>query len=652
MAARSRFHTEGKDHDRPEGFTLRRSKTYTLLVNRWKSFRRRRIVFVLLAASLLYLFFKHMPTDVTPVSKRYDSRYGPLGGGRPGPYKNEPYTVLQASDMYEGPIKFYELAKTTQPHVWSTDARGNVLFAVSDLKSVPHILPIACSMAQFNKTRVHLAFMGTHLAQWEDIRQMNGMAESACDIFLHDARPDFPHQSSASRLEVSARASLGHIHSALRLHAVVTSDGEEGTFINAVRDKISPVGLPLINLPAGGLQSLSWISALDTSSLYYLDKIQVDIVIQAQQESSASLMRLLRSIKDAEYSGWILPRLTVELPSDVDPFLANYLAGFRWPADGIGSESRLVIRHRLDTRLMSPVQASMRTIESFYPLAPSTSHVLVLSPTVELSPNYFQFLMYTLLEYKYGRGKGDLNEHLMGISLDLPSVAPDMKTLAPYTPHLGNPLIFWQAPSSNAALYFGERWVELHTFLSYRLLLDPDLAQKPPSSPSLSHEFPAWLQPVLEMMQARGYYMLYPTFMLKEGSAALTVHRELTQTPEEFLMEEKPGSPESKPAKIDLAKGDTLNADEEITLLMKAEQRAFPAQLTGPFVEAVSQMNKEPSKSNVPLLAFDGEKRDWAYVWSIAWKAAEEFAVSVGGCNKYDPDEGSSVASLFCFSAA
>ncbi len=425
MAARRPFHANGEDHDhdhdRPRGFALRRSNTYNLLVGRFKTFRRRRIIFVLLAICLLYLFFKHMPTDVPPVSQRYDRRYGQLRGGQPGPYENDPQGPPPSSETYEGPIKFYDLARTVQPHVWTQDTRENVLFAVSDLRMVPQILPIACSMAHVNKTRVHLAFMGTYTAGWEEVRQANGITGSDCDIYLHDARPDYPHQSSASRLEVSARAGLGHIHSALRLHAVVTVDRDESYFLGAVKDKTSSLGLTLVNLPAGGLQSLSWISSLEATSLSYLDKVQIDIVIQAQQESSASLMRLLRSIKNADYSGWILPRLTIELPNNVDTFLAQYFANFRWVADGTGSESRLVIRHRLDARLLSPVQASMRTIESFYPLAPSTSHVLLLSPNVELSPNYFQFLMYTILDYKYGAEKGDLARHLMGISLDLVS---------------------------------------------------------------------------------------------------------------------------------------------------------------------------------------------------------------------------------------
>ncbi|OQV06898.1 hypothetical protein CLAIMM_11407 [Cladophialophora immunda] len=538
MAARSRFHSESRSHEHSETFTLRRSKTYNLLVGRWKSFRRRRIILVLLAAWLLYLFFKYMPTDLPPVSERYDHRYGRLHPGLRGPYGGDSPDTLQNSDQsYEGPIRFYELAATLQEHGWIRDMKGNVLFAVSDVKSVPRILPMACAMAQHNRTRVHLAFMGRHAAAWPEIRAANGIEESECNIYLHDARPDHAAQSSVSRLEVSASASLGHIHSVMQLHAVLTTEREDDYLVNALREKTSSLGLSLITLPASSQQSLSWISSLDAASLSRLDKIQIDIVIQAQPESSASLMRLLRSIKDADYSGWTLPRLTIEIPNNVDPFLARYLSNFRWPANGAGSESRVTIKHRLDARLMTPVQASMRTVESFYPSAASTSHLLLLSPNTELSPNYFQFLMYTLLEYGYGSQSTGLIEHLAGISLDLPRYGPDLKTKAPYGGQLAKPFTLWQAPASTAVLYFGDRWVEFHTFLSYRLFLDPELASKTKSTPTLSHEYPAWMTPMLEMMQARGYYVLYPSFMEREGLSAVTVHTELPQSPEEYIAE-------------------------------------------------------------------------------------------------------------------
>ncbi|EXJ63509.1 uncharacterized protein A1O5_11558 [Cladophialophora psammophila CBS 110553] len=655
MAARSRFHSESRSHEPPDTFTLRRSKTYNLLVGRWKSFRRRRIILVLLAAWLLYLFFKHMPTDLPPISERYDHRYGRLHPGSRGPSGSESQEGLQSSDQsYEGPIKFYDLAKTLQEPVRTRDLKGNVLFAVSDLKSVLQLLPLACSMAQHNRTRVHLAFMGRHVAAWPEIRAANGIEDLGCQIYLHDARPDHAAQSSTSRLEVSASASLGHIHSAIRLHTVVTTEIEDDFFVNALRDKTSSLGVSLITLPPGSLQSLSWISSLDAASLSQFDKVQIDIVIQAQRESSASIMRLLRSIKDADYAGWTLPRLTIELPNNVDPFLARYLSNFRWPVNGAGSESRLVIRHRLDGRLMTPVQASLRTVESFYPVAASTSHLLLLSSNAELSSNYFQFLMYTLLEYGYSSQATGMVPHLAGISLDLPRYGPDLKTKAPSGEQSSKPFTLWQVPASTAVLYFGDRWVEFHTFLSYRLLLDPELTSKTKSAPILSHEYPAWLLPMLEMMQARGYYVLYPSFMDREGLSAVTIHSELPQFPEEYVAEKEDQTSDNGVPKINLAGDKALTADDEIARLMRQEQKLYGNSLITPLLEAtVEQQGDDFSTArDFPLASFDGEKREWGDAWMLASQFAEEFAMSVGGCASYHADqEGNTVESLFCLAA-
>jgi hypothetical protein len=532
-----------------------------------------------------------------------------------------------------------------EEHIWTRDKAANVLFAISSLTSIPHILPIACPMAIRNRTKVHIAFMGTHATAWENIRIRNGIDESGCPVHLHDARPDYASISSTPRLAVSARAALGHLSAALQQKAVMILDEEEPYFVEALQEKASSAGLALLRLPAEGLPSLSWIAHLDATALTLVSKVSLDIVIQPQLDASASVMRLLQSIKNADYAGWALPRLIIELPNAVDSFLTSYLKNFQWPKE------KLVIRHRLDARLMTTVQASMRTVEAFYPFESSESHVLLLSPDVELSAHYFQFLMYATLRYKHSQEFPELSTRMMGISLDLPSHAPDRKNLAPYEGRESKRLTLWQAPTSTAALYFGDKWAELHTFLSYRLLLDSHLAQKSPNTPTFSHEYPAYLQAMFEMMQTQGFYMLYPTFMREEGSSALTSHRELTQSPEEYVIEILEKSADTEPLKINLKAGRPLTAEEELKSLTNAEQRAFPASLVAPLVEFMSNglPNDSSPESEVHMFSFQGELQQMAFSWSIARKAAEAFAVSVGGCTKYDDEQGDmSVAGLFC----
>lgn len=660
MAARSRQLAGGRDHDKKDLFTPSRANSHSLF-GRLKALRRRRVLLALLATWLLYLFIKNMPEGLPPVPERYDRRYGRLRPGPPDTRAPEPQPHHPANDdyAYEGPIKFYDLATTLHEAKTTADySKGNVLFTVSKLTSIPRLVPFACSMAQYNRTRVHLAFMGRQRAEWKDIRASNGISDTGCDILLHDARPDFSEQSSEGRLTFSASAALGHLHSALQLGAVFTDEGENSQFVNSLKEKGSSLGVSLITLPAGGLGSVSWMSSLDASSLAHFNNVHVDIIIQAHPESSGSLLRLLRSIKDADYSGWALPRLIIELPVTVDPFLEDHLSKFRWPPDRTGSESKLVIRRRLDTNLMSPVQASIRTVESFYPLAARDDHVLFLSSKAELSRGYFHLLMYMLLEYRYGAGHRDLQGLLVGFSLDLPTQGLDLRTKAPWaTEDSHEPLMLWQAPASNAAVYFGHRWVEFHSFLNRRLLVDPELAKTTQASPSLSHEYPSWLHPMLEMMQTHGYYLMYPTFVQKEGSAVVTIHQELAQVPEEYLKDKEVGDESSTDElpRFQLGDDQALTADDEIARLMRQEQNVHGDSVVSSLLEATSAAVREGNTaagSSISLIAFDGEKQDWQSSQTNSRRMAAEFALSIGGCKSYDPaTKGDDFEGLFCLAS-
>ncbi|KIW60190.1 hypothetical protein PV05_00426 [Exophiala xenobiotica] len=658
MAARSRLHPETRNHEKKDGFVPARPHTQSALGS-WKSFRRRRVILAIVAVGVLYLFFKNIPTDVPPVNQRYDSRFGRLHPGlqHQSAWESQEQIKDGKDHNYEGPIAFLHLAKTLRGTATTRDSKGSVLFAISRLESIPRILPIACSMAQYNRTRVHVAFMGRQTANWADIKTLNGISDDACDVFLHDARPDFPALSSATRMDVSARASLGHIHTVAHLQAVLVGDDnqEDVYFVRALKEKTASMGLSLITLPAAGLGSLSWISSLDGAALNHFSKIHVDIVIQARPESSASLIRLLRSMKEADYSGWSPPRLTIELPASVDPFLTDYLARFKWPVDASSSESRLVIRHRTDASLLSPPQASLRTVESFYPLVPGDSHVLLLSPEAELSTGYFHLLMYTLLEYKYAARRTDLVNHLLGISLDLPPYAPDLQTEAPWTSsRLQEPLILWQVPNSNAALYFGDRWMELHTFLSRRLSVDPELSKRSTATPSIAHEFPAWLKPMLEMMQARDYWMMYPNFVATQGSSAVTMHHELPESPEEYLVDDQKKEQPSSFDEVHLTEDQTLTANDEIERLMRKEHRTYSTSLVTPLLELMPlELRQSTLGDAVPLISYKGEKISWEDSGSLSWQFAKDFAETVGGCASYDPMKVGSgnVESLFCLAA-
>ncbi|KEF55638.1 uncharacterized protein A1O9_08388 [Exophiala aquamarina CBS 119918] len=668
MAARSRSNPDSRLHGKKHDFVPEASTTSISLLRPLKSLRRRRVFLALLTLWLLYLFFKHMPTDVPSVGQRYDPRYGRLSPNlaRPDqahPEPPNPEALSNDEQGYEGPIKFLELARSLRHAIHNPTTQGNVLYAISRLDSVPRILPLACTMARNNRTRVHFAFMGRQSAKWDDIKALNGFADSDCALYLHDARPDHATQSSINRLDVSARASLGHIHSAIGLSAVFVGDAsfEDEYLVDSLREKASSEGLSIIALPAGGLAGMSWISSLNARSMSYLNDISIEIIIHAHTEASANVMRLIRSIQEADYSGWSLPRVTIELPARTDPFLMHFLSKLQWPPSEYASESKLVLRHRIDARPISPVQASLRTIESYYPAQLSESHLLVVSPDVELSPGYFQYLMYTLLEYRYSRQPTGSLDDVMGISLELPGVAPDRKTKSPWTAlKISDPLVLWQAPNSNACLYFGDKWVEMHTFLAQRLMSDPEMAKKSAASPVLSHDYPRWLPLVLEMMQARNYYMLYPTFAQQEHEAIATLHKELVQKPEEYMeAEHKRQHSAGEQAWGVVPEAEALTADDEIKQLLRQERRVFTDSLVATLLDQSDSRGPDhvvDPTSKIPLISFYGEQMAAAESVKDSWKFAAEFARDVGSCAggsfEQKLDKVPSIESLFCLSSS
>lgn len=124
----------------------------------------------------------------------------------------------------------------------------------------------------------------------------------------------------------------------------------------------------------------------------------------------------------------------------------------------------------------------------------------------------------------------------MGINLDFPSTylnASEAFT-PPRNPDVPNSAFLWQAPSSSAILVTGERWTELHDFVSRSL----DFRHTATNTPTLltekavSKTFPAWLEHLVQLCRLRGYVTLYPG--LETAATLATAHDELAQYPEEY----------------------------------------------------------------------------------------------------------------------
>ncbi|KAL3419785.1 hypothetical protein PVAG01_08283 [Phlyctema vagabunda] len=633
----------------------------------WQSRRtphRRSMKRVLIAATtliVLYYFFKNMPTDLQHpgVRPHYDHPDRTTPPSPPAvhapiakPKVSEEHSV-ETGRTFEGPIKFYKLAASLHG---LSDVKGgeaindNVLFAAASLKSVSTILPIACEMALKKRAYVHFAMIGRDEIAMDILKAVNGVADG-CGIYFHDARPDFSIQSTEFRMAVSTSAALSHINNFMHPQVILVdgSGEEEAYFLKGIRERAGLTGTPIIDLPDNTEQSLLWITDLDSASLSAWNKVTFDMVIHAPTQSSGSLVRLLESLKHADYFSSPPPSLTIELPPIIDETTTRYLENYRWPpakSAPPGSGSQLTIHHRIPQELLKPEESAIRFLEAFWPARLESSHVLVLSPQVELSRLFFHYLKFTTLEYRHSKSQQDSGPKLFGISLDLPTThlndslafTPPVNPLNDKAPHSSSPFL-WQAPNSNAALYFGEKWVELHDFVSHILR-----AQKTaPTATILSQKlvsktYPSWLEHMLRLVRARGYWMLYPHF--ESDNSIATVHSELYHLPEEYSED-----PDMHPDPLTEVDG-ALTADPSHHLSLKhSETSLYSTSLSRVMGGAL------PAIRDLPLVTWDGDVIPTTEIGNYALTYSKLIRQELGGCDVSKPPKarlGLGASDLFC----
>jgi hypothetical protein len=470
-------------------------------------------------------------------------------------------------------------------------------------------------------------------------------------------------------MERAVAVGLKYVYAYIRPQVIITHGEslEQAFFLRGSRSMSREFGIPHITLPSVA-RNLMWISTLDTHALRGIDPwkpptrcdiltspvvwndIRVEFLVNAQPESSGSLIRLVRSLQEADYLG-STPGLTIELPADVDPQLLHFLKTLDWPPAAAG---KLTIRRRIQLHHLDPAEASLKTVEAFYPKDPNVTHVLMLSPQTELAPSFYHYLMYTMLKYKYSARYKQLGSGLFGVSLELPST--HITDDEPFTPPISesdglsnnapgrpSPSFLWQAPNTNAALYFGDKWVELHSFLSKRL---PILATTPDSSVQeriVSKKYPAVMEYLLELIRAKGYYLLYPAFPASGAFSLATVHNELYRFPEEYS-DGKAKSADEPPTPID-DPFKPLTAD--FGQLGAVEKPLSQASTVMPLLDEFS--SELVDIDHLPVLSYQGNELSGLAFSRQTEEYAQQFRSRYGGCNddrvvNVRPDD------LFCLS--
>ncbi|KAL5595855.1 hypothetical protein FOVSG1_009544 [Fusarium oxysporum f. sp. vasinfectum] len=568
------------------------------------------LVFISIVFFIIYNFVSSSNSSTDAASERS------APGGKQG----------QDKVYHRGPLKFPELAETLR-NIQGTggayERNKNILFAASSINSASTLLPMACQMSAQEKNHVHFALMSRKEIPIKELLEINGIDKS-CKIYVHDARTDYASTSSELRLKLAAIRAFFYVENFMHPQAIIvdSTQKEEDYFLQAIRDQITGTRSALIELPEKPETRLAWISKLDASALAAWNKVHFDILVQAPPVGTANLQRLLTSLRKADKSALSVPQLTVELPPVVEKPLENFLSGFHWPSKASGQlpqSQMLSLRHRISSRKMDEEESSVRFLESFWPSKPSHNHVLVLAAHTEVSPQFFNYVKYTLLHSLYSHSSilQDWNENIMGISFYSPSTLLDDTT--PLTvpraedadEKTGSSPFFWQAPTSDAVLFMGDKWVELHGYVS-RILEKQQTGTETPAflaKKSTSKKHPAWLEYVLQLSQLRGYVTLYPR--PETASTILGAHSDLPNTPEEYLGEgdenDKTGEADSATSKFDPASP----VDMLTTLPREGDLLAL---------------------GDLPLISWNGKSTSLAELETTSMELTKQFRQEVGGC--------------------
>lgn len=599
--------------------------------HQWQGARppRRRALFRLFAYAVFIVVLVLTVIRLLPSSTAEPNRPASEGSSPGFNEKLSHQKSKQQDRNYGGPIQFPQLGKTLQNIAGtggSSEKNRNVLFATGSLRSASTLLPMACQMAANAQNHVHFVLASRSEITMEDLFLVNGIDES-CKLFLHDARPDSVAISSDARMRLVAALALHHITSYMHPQAIVvdSSEAEEDYFLRAFRDQVRGTKSALIELPENPVPRLSWITKLDASALSAWNKVDFDIVVQAPLTGSGNLIRLLSSLRRADLSAVNPPHLTIELPYAIEEALEKTLARFKWPAYKTGEvrhANMLSLRHRIPHRKMTEEESSVRFLESFWPSEPRTTHVLVLAPHTEISPQFFHYVKYTLLQTLYSGASvlWDWRDNIMGISFQSPTTHLDATT--PFTipegsdsetPIRSSGPFLWQSPSSDATLFLGDKWMELHGYVSQLLESQGSREEVPAmlARKDVSKKYPAWLEYVLQLARLRGYVTLYPS--PETAKVIMGSHSDLGNIPEEHL-DDKQLAESMENGKEDTA---TSGFDPTSQVDMLA---TLPKE--GHFVEL----------PQLPLLSLEGTISTLGGIKTNAQARAKQFRREVGQC--------------------
>ncbi|GAA5848896.1 hypothetical protein JCM9279_004658 [Rhodotorula babjevae] len=264
----------------------------------------------------------------------------------------------------------------------------------------------------------------------------------------------------------------------------------------------------IVGMTRGEAKRAEWIGALDLEALRHFHTPRIDLSV-VTNDRPVSLHRLLSSLQTAHYFGDDVS-LSVNLEQTADRLTHRLVDDLRWP------HGTFSLRHRILLGGLMPA-----IVESWYPTSNDTYGVL-LEDDVEVSPLYYAWLKFSILQYRYTLAGRRASARMFGVSLYQQKnieLRPEGRqefdphklfeglSLHATTPYLS------QIPCSWGAAYFPEHWREFHSYLALRLS-ELALPISEPLVPAIrSNKWPrSWKKYFIELVYLRGYTMLYPNY--------------------------------------------------------------------------------------------------------------------------------------------
>ena len=630
--------------------------------------RKRRLILFILAIVIVWLIWSFSSANEQDNIFRNGGNTGRLFGlpkSRSESIQDQRNYDLNdpSSQFYAGSINLPELTDSlyssleTDPY---SEISQSVLFAASNLSSISRLLPLACEMARRERNFVHFVILSRESLPLKTILEINGVYTKHCPMFTHDGRPDNPEHSTDKRARSATRYAVDKVLYHVQPRAVITDDflSENSFFTDSIVRRCEEYETTLIQIPKGDIKRFFWMSRMDGGSLSAWHKSSVDILVPVQSGSAGSLNRLFNSLKTADYSGFRMPRLILELPAKVDSTTREILDEVIWPPDSEGTSdvnSGLILRHRVLHQAETSKEASLNFLESFWPTHERNSHVLLLTPRTELSPLFYHYLHYASMTYRYTLPSKSQARSLLGIALDAPifysnvtNPSPQVSSMSTETrkPTQGNGIdsntpFLWGSPNMNA-LIFGDKWKELHSFVGLHMVKE---RTKSYDSNKLFHDpsQPPWIEYLLKLMRARGYTIFHPSIeppsQLAVTNGVNAYNHQLKMPKSSFGIDESEmppsllasiqksrtessGSPLSSPS---LSSDNDQNENNNNNNRALATSQHFLHDILSPDGEL-------PKADHLPIISHQGKLLSWSEAKQSADDFADWFRREIGGC--------------------